>query len=152
MIDRKLETSTEANADRNKARVREFSEINGAGNLDLLDDLLHDDFVRVCPATPQVAVRSRDEFKQFLVQDAVTFPDSRVEHDLLVAEGNRVAFYGRFEATQTGPLGPHPPSGRKVALDVSGVFTFRDAKIAELRIVWDNVSLFEQLGLSDPPG
>ena len=34
--------------------------------LDELDELMTDDFTRHCQATPDVAVRSREEFKTFL--------------------------------------------------------------------------------------
>lgn len=50
-----------------------------------------------------------EEFKQFYVDTAMTFPDQQMTLDVLVAEGDRVAFRGKFSGTQEGPMGPFPP-------------------------------------------
>jgi len=115
---------------------------------DDFDDIVHADFVRHCQATPDVQVRSLNDFKAFLVQDLGTFPDGRVELTQVIAEGDRVAYWGIYRGTQKGPMGPFAPTGNKVELDMAGVFRMEAGKIAELWITWDNLAIFSQLGIN----
>ena len=119
--------------------------INGR-NLDALEALLKPEFRLHCQATPVIDVYSLAQFKDFLRQDAATCPDSKITWGKLVAQGNLVAIYGRYAGTQTGQMGPFPPSGKQVELDVSGMFRIDDGKIAELWITWDNLAAMTQLG------
>ena len=77
----------------------------------------------------------------------------RVTLTYLVAEGSRVAYWGRYVGTQTGQMGLFPPSGKKMDVDMSGMFRLNDGRIPELWIVWDNLAALEQLGHAPPaPG
>jgi predicted ester cyclase len=130
----------------NKAVVREFVEVMNSKDFNRLDELLVAGFVRHSQATPDFQVRSREEFKQFALQDAATFPDNRVTLDLIVAEGDMVAFYATYKGTQKGQMGPFPPSGEQLELEFSGVFRLEGGKIAELWVTWDNIAALTQLG------
>ena len=120
-------------------------------NLDDLDDLIATNYVRHCEATPDVKVNSLEDFKQFLKQDAVVFPDSRMTIEHLVAEGNWVAFYGTYVGTQKGQMGPFPPSNKQISLEFSGVHRFENNKIVESWLTWDNLTALTQLGYYPPP-
>lgn len=117
--------------ERNKAIVRRFGEAVNSRKLDLLDELLAPDFVRHCQATPDVEVRSREDFKRFLQQDWAAVPDSLVTPRFLRAEGDLVAIFAVYAGTQRGPWGPFAPSGKRMELDFGGVFRIQDGKIAE---------------------
>jgi len=117
-----------------------------------LDTLVAADFVRHCQATPDVKVTSLGEFKEYLRQDAATFPDSRLTIDHVVAEGNYVAFHGTYVATQKGPMGPFPPSNKQVSLEVVGLQRVVSGKLVEMWITWDNLSALTQLGHFPLPG
>jgi predicted ester cyclase len=108
-------------------------------------------FVRHSRATPGVSVTSREAFKEFLRQDLVTFPDSRIELERLIAEGDFVAVYATYTATQEGPMGPFPASGNPVDLKFMAQFRFEDGKIAELWVEWDNLDILTQAGHFTPP-
>lgn len=136
----------------NKEIVRSFADAGNRGDLDAFDDLLAPDFVRHCEATPEVNVTSCEDFKQFYRDTAQTFPDQRMTLDALVAEGDRVAFWGTFTGTQEGPMGPFPPTGRRLESQAAGMFRIERGRIAELWVTWDNVSGLVQLGLFPPPG
>ncbi len=138
-------------SDQNKELVRQFVEAGNRRDMDALDGVLAPDFVRHCEATPEVNVRNLEEFKQFCRDTAATFPDLRVTLDTLVAEGNRVAFYGKFKGTQEGPMGPFPATGKQLESEMAGMFRIHDGKIAELWIIWDNVAGLVQLGHFPPP-
>ena len=114
--------------------------------LDLLDDILAADVVRHCPATPQLSVTNREEFKQFLRQDAATFPDNVQTFSQVLVDDDRAAVWATYEGTQTGQMGPFPPSGKKARFDFAGVFRIEDGLIAEFWITWDNMDVLAQLG------
>lgn len=127
-----------------------FDAIN-RGDLDSLDQYLADDYVRYCQSTPDVVVNSLDDMKQFLRRETETFPEFGMEIDFLVAEGDKVAFWARFTATQEGPMGPFPPSGKTMDLDFAGAHRIADGKIVETWVVWDNLVGLTQLGHFTPP-
>jgi predicted ester cyclase len=135
----------------NKALVRRFAEAINQADHQALDELLAPDFVRHCQATPEVNVRSLEAFKRFDNESRATFPDQHIDVDYVVAEGNLVAFYGRYSGTQRGPLGPFPPSAGRMEIDISGVFRVADGKLAELWITWDNLAGLAQLAHWPPP-
>lgn len=135
----------------NKQIVRSFADAGNRNDLEAFDSLLAPDFVRHCEATPEVNVTSCEEFKQFYRDTAVTFPDQQMILDALVAEEDRVAFRGRFSGTQSGPMGPFPPTGRRLESEVAGMFRIEAGRIAELWVTWDNLSGLAQLGLFPPP-
>ena len=136
--------------ERNKQIVRRFVEAGNARDFAALQTIVSPDFVRHCPATPDVEVRSFEDFRRFLEQDATIFPDSRVTLDTLVAEGDAVAFWAAYTGTQRGPMGPFPPTGKRMTCEFSGIFRIEQGKIAHVRLTWDNVAVLVQLGHFPP--
>jgi predicted ester cyclase len=113
---------------------------------DALDDLIAPDYARYCQVTPDVQVNSLGQFKQYLIQDAATFPDSRISIDRLVAEGDLVGFFCTYVGTQTGQMGPFPPSNKQMTLEFAGVHRIENGKLAETWLAWDNLAALTQLG------
>ncbi len=134
----------------NKSIVQRYGEALNNRNLDLLDDLVVQDFVRHCQATPWIEIRCLEEFKRFLRDDWVGVPDGQTAPRFLVAEGDLVALYGTYAGTQTGCWGPISPSGKHVEFDFSVVFRLAGGKIAEIWITWDNLAILTQLGQMPP--
>ena len=136
----------------NKELVRAFAEAGNNNDLDAFDRLLAPDFVRHCEATPEISVTDPEGFKEFYRETAKTFPDQRMTLDALVAEGDRVAFWGTFSGTQEGPMGPFPPTGERMVSQIGGMFRIESGQIAELWVTWDNLAGMMQLGLLPGPG
>jgi steroid delta-isomerase-like uncharacterized protein len=136
--------------DDNKALVRRFAEAMNSRQLEALDEMAAPDFVRHCQATPEVDVRSLEEFKEFLRQDAAVFPDSAQTARHVVAEGDLVAVWATYEGTQQGPMGPFPASRRRMRLDFAAFLRIEDGKIAEMWVTWDNVAGLARLGHFPP--
>ncbi|MCF6171819.1 MAG: ester cyclase [Bacteroidales bacterium] len=134
----------------NKNLVRSFADAGNSNNLNAFDTLLTPDFARHCEATPEVTVNSCEDFKQFYRETEKTFPDQQMNLDRLVAEGDFVAFWGNFSGTQKGPMGPFPPTGKRMVSEIAGMFRIENGKIAELWVTWDNLSGLMQLGLLPP--
>ena len=104
----------------NKEIVRRFIEVVNDQDFDLLDELMVSDFVRHSQPTPDVQVRSLEDFKVYLRQDAATTPDARVTTRFLVGEDDLVAFYGTYAGTQAAQWGPFPPSGKRMEVEMGG--------------------------------
>lgn len=135
----------------NKDIVRRFVEAMNNKDVSAFDELLSPDFVRHCQATPDVRVRSREDFKDYYQDVDITFPDQWMTVGISLAEGDKVATWGRFTGTQKGPMGPLPATGKKMDLEIASIFRVEDGKIAELWVLWDNVASLVQLGHMPAP-
>jgi predicted ester cyclase len=132
--------------DRIRDLVRRLEHAMNSRELDLLDDILTDDFLRHCEATPDFDVRSREDFKEFLRSNTESFPDNVQTFQQVVVEGDRAGIWCTYEGTQDGPLGPFPPSGRHARFDFGGIFRVQDGRFAELWVTWDNMTILGLLG------
>jgi predicted ester cyclase len=138
--------------DTNKQLFIQGIEAVNSRNWAALDTQIVANYVRHCQATPQVQIRSLEDFKAYLKQDAATFPDSRITIDKMVAEGNLVAFYCTYTGTQKGPMGPFPASDRKMILEFAGIHRVENGKLVETWLTWDNLATLTQLGHFPPSG
>jgi len=135
-----------AQLERNKELVRRNAEALNNRDVEEVDATMTADLVRHSQATPGLGIRSLEQFKEFLRTDWATFPDSRITITHLVAEGDLVALWGTYAGTQQGPMGPFPATGKRMELDIAGVFRIEDDKIAEIWVAWDNMAGLTQLG------
>ena len=133
-----------------KATVNRAAEIVNARDFDRLGEVIAPNYVRHSQATPGLVIESIGDFRAFLEQDSATFPDSRMEWSKLVVEGDSVAFWGRYIGTQQGAMGPFPPTGKAMNLDIAGYHRMEEGKIAETWITWDNLAALTQLGHLPP--
>ncbi len=139
-------------ADKNIALVRSMVEAIDARNFDALENIVADDLVRHSAATPGLQVTSRDQFIQFLKADIAAIPDVRQDIDMIFAADDLVALRAHYRGTQTGQMGPFPPSGQKVDQPFMGILRIEDGRIAEIWVEWDNLGILTALGHVTPPG
>lgn len=78
-------------SEENKVLARRFAEAMNTRLWDILDELLAPNLVRHCQATPEINVRSREQFKDFCRQDTAISPDSIQTFMHILAEGDWVA-------------------------------------------------------------
>lgn len=140
-----------AQPDKNKEIAQKMIDAINNKDYDILDNLIAPDIVRHCQATPNLNIRSLDEFKDFLKVDSKTFPDSHITTEILIAEGDMVAGYFTYSGTQEGAMGPFPPTNKKAELKYLGILRIEDGKIAEMWVEWDNLAMLTQLGHFPPP-
>jgi len=140
-----------AQTDLNKEIAGKMINAINERNYDMLDEIIAPDIVRHCQATPNLTIRSLDEFKEFLKVDGKTFPDSHITTEILIAEGDMVAGYFTYSGTQKGAMGPFPPTNKKADLKYLGILRIEDGKIAEMWVEWDNLAMLTQLGHFPPP-
>lgn len=136
--------------DTNKDIVRRMGEAVNARDFDALDDLVAEDVHRHSGATPGITVENLAQFKEFLRQDLSAAPDARQELNFMLAEDDLVAGHFTYRGTQTGQMGPFPPSGKPVELPFIGILRIENGKIAEMWVEWDNLNAAMQLGHFPP--
>ena len=134
----------------NKAIIESFVTAGNARDYDGLNAYVADDVVRHCQSTPGLEVNNLEQFVEFMRADVAVCPDSRVEVQQMVAEGDRVAIWATYTGTQEGAMGPFPPSGKQMVLEFAAIFRIEDHKIAEFWVIWDNMAALAQLGHFPP--
>ncbi len=127
-----LVPSVTAQPDKNKDIATQMINAINERDYDLLDEIIAPNLVRHCQATPNLNIRSLNEFKEFLKEDLKTFPDSHITTEMLIAEGDLVAGYHTYSGTQKGAMGPFPTTNNKADLKFLGIFRIMDRKIAEM--------------------
>ena len=138
-------------AKQNKELVAKAFEVVGNGDFDNMGNYIADNYVRHCQATPDLNITSLSAFKDFIREDRKACPDQQLEVIKLIAEGDYVAFWAIYKATQTGQMGPFPPSNKRAELEFAGMHRIENNKIAETWVTWDNIAFLSQLGYFPPP-
>jgi predicted ester cyclase len=125
-----------------KALLAAFFEAEAARDYDRMDEFFVDDFARHSAATtavmPEVQVTSRTAYVQFLRETVAMFPDYYNTPQMLIAEGDYVAFYTLFSGT-------YAENGNPVEAPLAGYVRFEAGKMAEMWIEWDNVTWNAQM-------
>lgn len=137
-------------ATKNKELALASFEVLRSGELDRLDEFIAADYVRHSQATPDVEITSLEAFKEYLRQQAQTFPNPEITVTHLIAEDNLVAFWATYAGDQEGPMEPYPATGKRMEIDFAGVHRIEDGKIVETWVTWDNLAGLTQLGLFPP--
>lgn len=148
-----IEDALETTPEQNKEIVRRaIAEGVNAGNLEVFRAMLAPDYARHSQATTEMPeIRGVEAMLEFLEASFTTFPDWHEEIELMIAEGDKVAYVTTGTGTQTGPMGDIPPTGKKVEITNYIVQRIENGKIAETWIGWDNLAALVQLGLFPPP-
>lgn len=74
------------------------------------------------------------------------FPGASMDDVRFVDGDDAVAVEWTFRGTNTGPLMGAPPTGRRVAVRMIGVYEVEGGKIQRARIYWDEADFARQLG------
>jgi steroid delta-isomerase-like uncharacterized protein len=133
----------------NKAAVRHALECLNAGHVEGFVGMLATDYVRHCQAMPpeMQELRGANAMRAWLLANQQTFPDYHEELEMLVGEGDFVAWRSLGTGTQAGPMGPLPATGRRMSITIIGMHRVENGKLAETWTSWDNVAALSQLGL-----
>ena len=131
--------------DQNKAIVRRLvDEAQSGGRLEVVDELLADDFIDHTPL--EGLPGTRDGVRMLFAALREAFPDLHVEISEQIAEADKVVTRKTFSGTHHGPFLGLPATGSNVRFEVIDILTIRDRKICEHRVVLDKLGLLRQLG------
>jgi steroid delta-isomerase-like uncharacterized protein len=115
------------------------------GKLDAVIELVGDDYVGHVPGVPQ-PIRGKDGFQEFASSYLAAFPDGTITVDHQIAEGDFVATRWTGRGTNTGELMGMPPTGRQVTIEGITYSRVADGKAHEAWLIWDTLSMMQQLG------
>ena len=130
---------------------RFYDEVFNEGNLDLLDELVADDFVEheEFPGLPP----GKEAVRAFATMLRDAFPDARFTIDDEIVEGDKIVTRSHLEGTHRGEFLGMPPTGLKINIQAIDIVRVRDGKAIDHWGVTDQMSMMQQLGvIEQPPG
>ncbi len=124
---------------------RYFEELFNQGRIELVDELLHPDYVNHAgsPSLPP----GREGVKTVVALLRTAFPDLRYTIEDLVIGTDAVAARTTMRGTHLGDYFGTPPTGRSFAVQQITIEHFRDGRIVAHHRVTDDLSRMRQLGL-----
>ena len=126
--------------------LRFYEEIINGGNVDLVDELLTEDFVDHEEPFPGMTP-DRDGVKDFVRTMRAAFPDIRMTPEQILTDDDRVMIRYRMTGTHDGEFMGMPPTGRRI--DLTGYDEARvvDGCAVEHWGAMDGTVLMQQLGV-----
>ena len=135
----------------NKARVHRFyEEVFNRKNTAALDEFI--DPQAVDHAAPAGAPGGIEGARQFVGMFLTAFPDVRFMVEDLIAEGDQVVARLTQSGTHHGIFLGIPPTGKRVQVTGIEIFRLAGGKIVEHWNSYDDLGLFQQLGVLPPIG
>jgi steroid delta-isomerase-like uncharacterized protein len=127
-----------------KALVPRFYEGVSAGNLDVIDECLADDFVEH-EEFPGIEP-SKEGVKQFFSLFRSSFPDLRTDAHEVVVEGDLMCIRCTMSGTHEGEFMGLPPTHKRFEVEGIDMVRFRDGLFTEHWGVFDSLAMMQQLG------
>ena len=146
--------ATTGPGDLSEASRRLLEESFNEGKLDLIDQLVAPDAVNHDPATPprMRQLRGPEVVKRTVSMYRAAFPDVRIIVDDVIAADDKVVLRWHSEGTHRGGLEGLAPTGAHASVTGIGIDRWKDGKIVEAWVEWDNLGLARQLGAAPPEG
>lgn len=133
----------------NKALVRRwFEEVWNKGRIAAIDEMMASDGVAHGLGRD---IHGPDAFKQFHATFRNAFPNMHIHLDDLIAEEEKVAFSYTATGTHQGPLMTLAPTGKSSRFTGMGIIRIKNGKVAEGWNVFDQLTMFQQLGAIQAP-
>ncbi len=129
-----------------KTIVRSFVSAINAQDWRALERVVSPCFRRHSAAAGEASIKSAHDLIQYLRQEFVTFPDAVESIEDIISDDDKVAVRHRFRGTQTGQMGPYPPSHKVMDATYIAIYRIESDRIAEAWVEWDNMSGLRQLG------
>jgi steroid delta-isomerase-like uncharacterized protein len=136
-------------SEENKAVVHRWVEAFNEGNLDAVDELVTDSYIRHDPNAPEV--RGPEEEKRLIVMYRSDFPDLHFTVEDMVAEGDKVATRIGISATHRGELLGIPPTEKQLAFTAMELYRIANGKIDEQWVNVDTLGMMQQIGAIPAP-
>ena len=135
-------------ADNKTTAERWFNEVVNEGKVDVIDELIADDFVDhdPFPGTSADVKGLKDGIE--MIRSA--FPDVQMSIDEAIAEGDALAIRSTTRGTHDGEFMGMPATGKKVEVAGYDIVHFEDGKVTEHWGVIDTGAMLEQLGVAPP--
>ena len=135
----------------NKAIVRRINdEIWSEGHLDVIDELIADNFVATVVGAPE-QIRGPQGFREFVVMYRTAFPDLRITIDDQVVEGETIVTRWTATGTHEGELMKIPATGKQATTAGININRISGGKLVEGWGLFDQLGLLQQIGAVPTP-
>jgi steroid delta-isomerase-like uncharacterized protein len=134
----------------NKEIVRRAITEPWTGNLDVIDELIADDYVGHDPSMPE-PTRGPEGVKEFFGIFMAAYPDASITIEEQIADGDWVASRWTGRGTHKGELMGIPATGKQVTVSGITISRLAGGKIAEEWNNWDTLGMMQQLGAIPAP-
>ncbi len=126
-----------------KALVRQYY-AEAMGDLSGIERVVGPDFVdhHFPPGMPRGPAGVRQFFRKIL---GSIFSDMKIEHEFMLAEGDKVDCHFALVARHTGEFAGIAPKGNRIRCPAVSTFRIEGGKLAEAWEIYDSGSLLEQL-------
>lgn len=124
---------------------RYYNEVWNAGKLDVLDELLHEQYINHTPSTPNPPIGPAG-LKPIVAAIRKGFPDLHYEIKDIVMNDTMAVARVIMTGTQTQRLFDLPPSGKRVSVNQITIEKIKNGKIVEHWRVTDELTMMKQLG------
>jgi predicted ester cyclase len=128
---------------------RILTEAFGEGRLEVLDEVLTEDFVN--HSAPTVLPAGLAGVKKVIEMERAAFPDLRYEILREIQEDDIVVQHATVHGTHRGPIFGVPATGRTVQWNEIHIARVRQGRCSEHWACNDMASLWVQLGRATPP-
>ncbi len=125
-------------------------EIMKGSNMALIEEIMDPECVLRYPILPEPIV-GIEAFKVMVKNNAITFTDFDGTIEELIVKGDRIWSRYTMSATNTGPLGDIPATGKKFHITGIGITHVKNGKILEDQTFWNVLDLYQQLGFTLTP-
>jgi steroid delta-isomerase-like uncharacterized protein len=130
----------------NKAVARRLAEaVFSRGDMRAFDELIPDDYVNQNIPVPGIP-GTKEGFRQLVQATRHAFPDTNVEVQDIVAEGDLVVFHDHVTATSEGDFLGVPPTGKPLDWTEIHFLRVNDGRIVEHWTNFDQLGILRQLG------
>jgi len=134
----------------NKAIVlRYFAEMD-RGNIDVVDELIAEDYVDHNPALPGIAP-GREGTRRYMQMLKTAFPDANHTIDDIIAEGDKVMTRVTARGTFLGECMGYQPNGNVVEISGIAVHRVEDGRLVEHWAHADIAGFMRQIGAEAAP-
>ena len=130
-----------------KALLRRITdEIWTAGRVELIDDLIAEDFVDHVEI-PGLEGVGRERYRASVEAMRTAFPDYHEEIVWLLGEDDRAVSLALLSGTHRGPLYGMEPTGKTIEYHAMGALRFASGQAVERWGLGDSMAMMQQLGL-----
>lgn len=125
-----------------------FEEVYNSGNISAMDHLFTNDVKYNDPASPN-AKRGLQALKEIKIKYKTAFPTKKIKiEQIWTTTDDTVIVSWSCQGIHKGTYQDIPPTGKSFKTSGISVYKFHGDKICEIIQNWDQLGLFEQLGLS----
>jgi len=138
-------------AEENKAIARRLNdEVWSEGRLEVIDELIADDFVTTVVGAPE-QIRGPQGFREFVVMYRTAFPDLRISVEEQIAEGETVVTRWTATGTHEGELMGMAATGKQATTAGININRVAGGKLVEGWGLFDQLGLLQQIGAVPVP-